>query len=85
MMKPPFKLPLRFEDMNFLVAADCELVGQLADATPEESQYLLAAANAYPVLLAIAEAADKLMTIGGYTEHNFQQLAHALTTYKGNP
>lgn len=48
-MKAPFKLPARI-DGNVLVAADCELICEVLDASPSERDYMLRAINHHDAL-----------------------------------
>ena len=41
----PFKLPVRLEDEEYLVAADNELIAHLLSSTPEEREYIVWAIN----------------------------------------
>ena len=50
MSKTPFALPVRLADTKHLVAADCELICCLEDATPAERAFIVKAINAYPML-----------------------------------
>jgi len=47
MPKPlcPFKLPVRLEDEEYLVAADNELIAHLEASTPQEREYIIWAIN----------------------------------------
>jgi hypothetical protein len=40
-------------DGGMLVAADCELITSMHDATAEECAYIVKAINAYPLLVAL--------------------------------
>lgn len=61
-MNPPFKLPVRLEDEKFIVAVDSELICNLASATYEEKQFIVAAINNAPRLLAALKNANELIT-----------------------
>jgi len=57
-MRIPFALPVRIEDGEFLVAADCELIASLTDATPAERAFIVKALNVYPLLIELRHCAD---------------------------
>lgn len=56
-MKPHFELPVRM-DGDFLVAADCELISRMPDATPAERAYILRAINCHEALMALLDCAE---------------------------
>ena len=84
-MKPyPFALPLRVEDNHFLVGADCELIANMKDASIGELDAVIEAVNAYPKLMAIAEAAQNLIDMKGRhnTEVAYKRLEDAVKELK---
>ena len=47
-MKSPFNLPVRIEDDQYIVAADCELIMTNYDATPAELEAIVMSINNLP-------------------------------------